>query len=456
MGKINVKVLFFLLATIISFFLYVYSPNYYDYDWCVCCMLIYVMTFLYLLRIKKKRNYFDFENIFLVSCFFIYFSYPCFVYPINPQMFFMFDFAFNHDIITKSTSLALLGLECFILGSVYVYTKYGEKYNCENITIFKTKKLIFILFLFFIVFFATTYEFFLSSSSYEGENLPGVSVYISVIYLSLLTNCIVLEFRNLYVSKKENVSYSISKWLIFIALFTVLAYLHSGGRSVPIYIVFSILTCYSIYYKPFGIKRFLISLMVGASVLSFIGMTRSVSLDENTDFRGDNPILKMTMDLVINARTLYVCVDYVQNNGIFYGKTMLVTFLSFIPFSQRILLALDIIDTSEASSGMFFTALDFSKESTFGVGSNIIADIFLSLGLFGVIVLMFILGYFQMLCQYFFYRKNMKWVLCYVVLISYSLYMSRGEYFYPLKHIFWTILVFLIVYSLKKNINKNE
>lgn len=438
----------FFIMTLLSLILYLTSPKEYDFTWCIYCISIFLFSFLLLLFIKKKKNYFDFENLFLLSCLFIYFVYPCFVYPINPKMFFMFDFGFNHNTITKGTSLALLGMECFMLGSIFA-TKKKELINQKDIQIIKTKKLMFFLVLFFVIFFSTSYTFF-TQDVYTG-GIDGISVYIYLIYQSLLTVCIVLEFRNLHIAKKKDIPYKINRIMLFMVFFTILAYLYLGVRGAAIYIICVLVVCYSIYYKPLGIRKFLIMSFVGAILMTFIAMTRSgTTLSENTDFRGDNIILGATMDLIINARTLYVCVDYVENHSILYGKTMIVTFLSFIPFSQRILFELGFLDISEASSGMFFTTLDFGKESRFGVGSNIIADVFLSFGMIGVIIFMYFLGYFQQLCQRFFISRNIKWILSYVVLIGYVLYMSRGEYFYPLKSIFWVNLMFLTVYSFQK------
>lgn len=448
---IKKKVIPFIILTLISLCMYTSAPKRYDYFWCFSCLTIFLFSFLLLLLIKRKRNYFDFENIFLLSCFFVYFVYPCFVYPINPKMFFMFDFGFNHNTITKGTSLALLGMESFMLGSIFATKE--EHIEEKKISIIKTKGLIFILVLFFFVFFSISYTFF-TQDIYTG-GIDGFSVYIYLIYQSILTISIVLEFRNLYIAKKQNMSYRISKVLLFITFFTIFAYLYVGSRSTAIYIIIVLTSCYAIYYKPLGLKKFLIVSSIGAILMTFIAMTRSgTTLSENTDFRGDNIILGATMDLIINARTLYVCVDYVENHSILYGKTMIVTFLSFIPFSQRILFEAGILDISEASSGTFFTTLDFGKESRFGVGSNIIADVFLSFGMIGVIIFLYFLGYFQQLCQRFFISRNIKWILSYIVLIGYVLYMSRGEYFYSLKSIFWVNLIFLTMYSLQK-LNKS-
>ena len=64
-------------------------------------------------------------------------------------MFFMFDFGFNHNTITKGTSLALLGMESFMLGSIFATKE--EHIEEKKISIIKTKGLIFILVLFNII-----------------------------------------------------------------------------------------------------------------------------------------------------------------------------------------------------------------------------------------------------------------------------------------------------------------
>lgn len=442
------NIVFFIL-TLFSFFLYLFAPNKYDHQWCYVCFGLFLISFLLLLKVKKKENYFDFENIFLFSCLFVYFVYPCFVYPLNPKMFFMFDFSFNHDVITKGTSLALLGLQSFILGSVWKgsYKKTKDSLKQDTLKIFDTKKITFAHSLFFVLFFAVSYDFFLRKV-YRG-GLEGNTVYVYLIYQSLLTIALVLEFRNLYIAKIQGIDYKINKLVLFFTIFTIVAYLYSGYRSAAIYIILILGICYSSFYKPIKLKLFLISVFVGALLMTFIALSRSSSIEENNDFRGDSIILGATMDLIINARTLYVCVDYVQNNDILYGKTMIVTFFSFVPFSQRILFGLNILDISEASSGTFFTTLDFGKHSTFGVGSNIIADIFLSFGMIGVIFFMFALGRIQVVFYNFRFKNNIKWFFCYAVIMGNVLYMSRGEYFFSMKNIFWVNFIFILMYNIQ-------
>lgn len=451
---IKKRVIPFFILTLISFFMYIFAPKQYDYTYCILCLGVYLLSFLMLLIYKKKKNYFDFETIFLFSCLFVYFAYPCFAYPVNPEMFFMFDFAFNHNVITRGTALALLGLECFILGSVLAIKKERHKENIHLLEIIKTRGIIIASTLFLIAFSISSYDFFLKGE-YTG-GISGIGIYFFLIYTSLLTISLVLEFRNLYIAKNHKISYKFSKLLVFITFFTILIFLYAGSRLFAIQIFCIFISCFSIYYKPLGIGKFLLLISLGALTMTFIAMTRSgMSISENNDFRGNNIILGATMDLIINARTLYVCVDYVDNHSIFYGKTMIVTFLSFIPFSQRVLLELNLLDIPHLSSGIFFTTLDFGEESSFGVGSNIIADIFLSFGTVGVIIFMWFLGYFQELCRNYFIDKNIKWILCYMSLIGYVLYMSRGEYFFSVKAIFWTNFLFLIIYSIRKNF-RNE
>ena len=56
-------------------------------------------------------------------------------------MFFMFDFGFNHNTITKGTSLALLGMESFMLGSIFATKE--EHIEEKKISIIKTNLILF-------------------------------------------------------------------------------------------------------------------------------------------------------------------------------------------------------------------------------------------------------------------------------------------------------------------------
>ena len=75
----NYLLLFFILF-IESVALFVFSPRHYVYDFNLFCMLQYLLSTFLFFRAKKKKNYFDFDTIFLFAFFFVMFFYPVFIY----------------------------------------------------------------------------------------------------------------------------------------------------------------------------------------------------------------------------------------------------------------------------------------------------------------------------------------------------------------------------------------
>ena len=65
----------------------------------------------------------DFDTLFFIAYFFVMFFYPVFLYPVDPERFWIFKFKFDEDLISQATSLSLLGISSYMLGSVFYNPK---------------------------------------------------------------------------------------------------------------------------------------------------------------------------------------------------------------------------------------------------------------------------------------------------------------------------------------------
>ena len=100
----------------------------------------------------------------------------------------------------------------------------------------------------------------------------------------------------------------------------------------------------------------------------------------------------------------------------------------------------------ELSSGYIITIEALGPNPTWGLGTNLIADIYMNFGLFGVLIFMFLLGVIIRKLQISVQTKsNILNLVVYLFLLSFSLYMPRTTYFTPLRFVLWSIIIYLIV-----------
>lgn len=110
---------------------------------------------------------------------------------------------------------------------------------------------------------------------------------------------------------------------------------------------------------------------------------------------GEVNYVMLFTDLTIPSRTLYVGMEYVEKNGYTYGKSMMAGILGVIPklpslFSDSI----REMGSAELITNYTYDSLGSFSERRTGLGTTIIADIYLSFGTWGVVCLMFFLGRF--------------------------------------------------------------
>ena len=148
------------------------------------------------------------------------------------------------------------------------------------------------------------------------------------------------------------------------------------------------------------------------------------------------------MDLTINNRSLYALMEYHDNFGINYGKTFLMNILSAVPKGQYIFLQITGWVSDDISSAGLITKQFFDNNPNMdriGLGTNLIGDIYISFGLFGVIVLMYLLGVFVSYSYMRAQRGDALFLLVYCILFAESIMMTRSSYLGVIRPLAWTI-----------------
>jgi oligosaccharide repeat unit polymerase len=441
--------LFFTALFIESVLLFLLAPRYFHYEFNLFCMLQYLASSFLFLKAKKKKNYFDFDVIFMFTFFFVMFFYPVFMFESDPTKYFAFQYEFNEDVISRATALSLLGMQSYFLGSL---TFRGNKdseliktkiYN--NITSLSIISAI----SFFLYIISGGYAKL--ASAYSGEDVAdasGASTYLWAFTPAFLFCALAFQFNNLYVINRYKFQIGkLNKLLVIYTIVFVGLILLAGSRTFPLQIILICYGLYTLFYKPISFMKFIPLVVIGISAMFAINLMRGGG--EISD------LADIVMDLIICNRNTYVAVDYVDVSGITFGKSMLAIILSPIPLMQSIVFWIFSINPSDASSGNLITKISLGVEdSALGLGTNIIADLYMSFGMIGVILFMFLLG--RYIAKFLHLAKsNMYALIAYSVMISYSVFLVRAEFFFFSRYLVWG-LFFVFCAEIYNNSKKSK
>ena len=431
--------LFFLLESLI---LYWFAPNEYKFGFNLYCMIHFILSSVLYIVLKRKDNYFDFDCIFLISIYFTLFFFPVFIYnTIFEKFLFAYDYYYNENLISKATALALLGAHSYMFGGSLVKKENKAKFNNNNVIsnqiLILLSLLCFILFLFSAGsnMFTHTYD-----GSIGGEEASGTVTYILVLLSAIMTTAFVVEFNNWSLDKqyKKNL-------ILFIILFTFVGvFLKIGSRTYPLQYILLVIGLYSIKIRKINFKELIILIILGFSLLGIIGLSRINNDSVANDLQDNMGALVFIQDLLLNNRNTFVAMDIVDKYGYDYGSGMLTPILGIFPFANTTILNLTPLTELDMSSGLRITAYSLGKTSDFevGFGTNIIADLYMSFGSPGVIILMAILGYYiNLSLEKVKEGGSIYYLLIYAVMISYSVFIVRAEYFIFLRLLIWSLAI---------------
>jgi oligosaccharide repeat unit polymerase len=136
-----------------------------------------------------------------------------------------------------------------------------------------------------------------------------------------------------------------------------------------------------------------------------------------------------------------------QRHDYFYGKFFLLSITSIVPFLSGQLVSPD--DSYIASSTVITYTLN-GANSNWGLGSNIVSDLYMDFGAIGVIIFIFIIGRFAVFTQQKFETNNsIKWTTVYLMTLAMFAEISRYGFAFPVRNLVWTFLFFGL-FSIKK------
>ena len=440
------KELYSYCEILLAILLYLFSPNIYVWEYNVCCGILYLLAVIRYLSFQKKNNYLDFETIFLLSYFFCFFVYPIFLYEINPHYFSMFVYEFDHDKITEGTALALLGGVFFLYGCE---SGKSRAMKCK----LNNKSYKFPIRIFYIIT-VTCFFCFLALGGYssfksmyaDGEGGgSGIFSYFLILFVAFYIVSITLEYYNAIISLRNGFRAKLNKFFILFIFFASAILLIAGTRTIVLQMFLSIIGLYCLFFRPIKLLEFVLLALCGAIFFTVIAFTRKGNVVDIDSF------WDIFMDLIINNRSTYFALSYVDEHGISWGVTMLGYIMKPFPFLQGIVAKIFGLDPSYLTTATLVTVETLGKGSSLGLGTNIIADLYMAFGAWGVVIGMFVLGFYSKKSYYMAKEGSIYYMLFYTVLLSLSVYIVRSEFFYCLNILVWAFVIVNIAIHFAKH-----
>ena len=387
------------LFVLFSIFGVAFSPDVYSRQFCVTELLSFLVFGGLFLRHKIKRNgLICFDTFFIPTYILINYAHAVFIYP-DDKFLPAFLFATRSEVIPYAIAIAQVGISMYMLASVLFEEKVtdwaGRKVEVPSWTASRAA---------YISVFAA---FGIAAFIFLSNRVQGfihlyprlMAVVMSLIALSWYYQAQLLdkEERGILVLLKYN------KLNILATLLFGMSQLYTGSRSEVIFLFFMILLIVNVYYVRIKFKVLLPGVIVGVILMGLLMITRvskysllQVSLVDSVTYgvkvimESPNILWMLLTDFVVNAKTLYEAIDYTQLHGYLYGLSYFQYLFIFLPMGgsifARLVTGQDLIDIS---SGVVLT---YFSGATYGLGINLIGDLYVNLSIVGVCVMMFLLG----------------------------------------------------------------
>lgn len=458
---------FFLVILLI---LYVFLPYQYDNNLEIAILGITIASSFIFFRsndIRKSLNLaFRPIVLFIISYHIVFFQfYIDLVLGIKD----ISNIAFlSPGLINKCTILSSIGLCVFYIGASLT------EYKCVQSTkIHNTHKLIDtqpykIVFIFSTILWLIYNARICLSGEYSQEMLEqsaGTLVNYSNILFTVASITLISTITYNWHTIRCNSIYEYLKSFGIFSLICILIYvlltLNLGDRGPIITILCSLFGGYVISAKQqISIVKFIIIIVIAASISSTIGMARKIAGDNMIDkmqmIEADpsETCIPITAELASSQNTLQYAVDNVPSkHDYLYGSFQLRNILSTIPFSSRITSSFLDPHWKYRTSAFFITYLIQGDFYIYGNGTSLIADLYLSFGLIGIIIGMLFLGIIikkverRVLMNS---NKSIYSIVLYISFCGYAIIEARSGIISPINYIVFSVLLTYIVQSIYK------
>lgn len=446
----------YIILLVVSLALYWSSPDQYNLSIILASLFVFLVGSVDILwNDFKKKNYFSFNTIFLLSFFLVTYCFPLFVYnteAINTVI--LFNYV-NFDYITIGCSISTVAICCYFIGYKRIVknpeSPTTQRVYGQNIKIRRIRLLLILSFLSVVV----SIIIFLGNHGFNviafTENPFFYEIFKAVLAVSLVANAQKYNYDGtIWSFIRTNKLELILSGLIAVVM------MYFGDRGLPITICLFWLTTYSFYYSKIKFRHLIVLIVVGAAFLFVIRETRtsdsslrnsSVSEFASTASQtiGGNQFVTIFSDLYGASQELCTGIEIKKRYGLFYPEQIVIIPFTPLPLVPSFLSQL-IFNEPWYNVCPTYAMNDYitSASVVAHFGNHVVVDIFMRWGLLGTVLFFYLFG---MVPSYFSKRKYDS-VLngsIFLMLIATSLYVPRSSMFDIIRSITYVFVITLAV-----------
>jgi oligosaccharide repeat unit polymerase len=227
---------------------------------------------------------------------------------------------------------------------------------------------------------------------------------------------------------------------ILIALYCFI-FMVSGDRGEVLQPVLVGLLAYNYFFKKVTLTQYICLVLVGSLCLSFMGYWRAGIYD---DF-AINSFADLTLNLAQSNRVLLIAISDASVSGFHYGMLWLSSLISSVPGAQSLLISMTDLTRFDINSSAYLTFTVLGENPHTGLGSTIVADVYLNFGVYGVCFMFTTLGLLIKKMERSFLHESNIAMLAAIIYGSMAIFIVRDTFFGVVQIIIWTIIAFVIL-----------
>lgn len=436
----------------------------------VLCLL--VIFFIYQQNSFFKNLWYKPSNVFLLSFLIVNFQYI-----IDLSLGFkQYSFFFYPRTVNDTAVISVCGLLSFMIGYFLVgcfflkkqKNRNGISYeNEDNILdrkagVIKLHLLTLLQVAFFVLWILTVNIFaLLSGLSYSDDSLTSSTAgnFETLFYCATLAILVTAIYNSRLIQINGFLGFfksiSIVSWIV-IGLYCAIRAV-SGDRGPFMYTLLAIFFAYIMVTKvKIRTWKLILPLLLFALLINFIGIARSGDLNQSmTDriinaiseltegnesrFNDDKTILTSTEELAISEKCNEIAVEMIKYRGdkIHGGMYFFTQVLECIPFMSNVVQNKIGLSEYEWSSDFLLTDDYAGRHDLYQIGTTIIADSYLDIGLWGVVLILFITGgfYYWVDSGVLIKTPRSEWCIILILLFaSLAIYIPRSTFVIQFKN----------------------
>lgn len=419
-----------LLLLLISVWMYLQAPRTMDKMFMGGCLVLSAFSLIAYFYNEKTNDRFNLGSQLLRHSVFFVILYVIVFYQVDID--FVLGIVGNDSsrlwidnrIVAKALALSSIGLNSLLCGLKF-YTLKNKEYS-EDIGEFYISSPKYLCLLGYIMLFSyigLTDTSYLVGGYTRGEENGANYVIMVLLQSVIIAMCVLYGYKIKKDSKKKNIKWRQYRYPLLLLILYIFIIVISGRRGSAIRIGSLMLIVYAyIMGLRINYKKVLLCIVGAVLLFSLVGIMRgdTTSVKEGFDaLSGQETIMPATREMANSVNTLHIAVSEVPERIEYnYGLTFFHTFCVLIPGLDRFYRAF-LADGVVMDSAEFLTYTYFGGNKEYGLGSSVVADIYISFGMIGVVIIMFLLGCFF---RYLEIRTFYKTTSLYILAISFCSY----------------------------------